>query len=55
MKAIGGLVAVFVIVAATTVIAQPPVAATSRTPTVDMMESQSDEAPPYTYIDPDPS
>ena len=48
MKAIGGLAAVFVIVAAATVIAGTPVATTSRMQTVGMIESQSDEAPPYT-------
>ena len=55
MKAIGGLAAVFVVVAATTVIARTPVATTSRMQTVDMMESQTDEAAPCTYSDPDAS
>jgi hypothetical protein len=51
MKALAGLAALAVIMAGSALLTKPP-GATPRTATVEMVESQFDEAPPYIDLDP---
>lgn len=51
MKALAGLAALAVILAGSALLTKPP-GATPRVPTVEVVESQCEEAPPYIDFDP---
>lgn len=51
MKALAGLAALAVIMAGSALLTKPP-GATPRMAAVEVVESQFDEAPPYTSFDP---
>ena len=51
MKALAGLAALAVIMAGSALLTKPP-GATPRMATVEVVESQFDEAPPYIDFDP---
>ena len=51
MKALAGLAALAVITAGSALLTKPP-GAIPRVPTVEVVESQFDEAPPYVDFDP---
>ena len=51
MKALAGLAALAVILAGSTLLTKPP-GATPRVATVEVVESQFEEAPPYIDFDP---